>query len=296
MAHRKDSVSQAENHLLCTPTDTKMAKVLKEATELVGKFPEIIIRIKNDQVTHGKQEKLPRVLDKRWESEQTLPLLLEDILPQTDVDFTAADLELQVGCPRLKPEVIYLFIALRGCYGSVCSQSSWDRFSDSMTLRYYLEPYMDRLPGRITVLENLNAISNDTKSFIVDCQLQSILDSGLDDFRKQTIDSTSVQANSAWPTEVRLIRSFLNDAHTLGQRLDRFDLVNFHVWHVPRWLKQLGGLEFELNMFSSSKRHRQFRKSYRQFIEKAVQILNYLTVEYDRLDDWVMEYFGVVPF
>ena len=287
MALREHSVSQVENHLLCTPTDTKMAKVLKEAKELVEKFPEIIIRIKDDQVTHGKQEKLPRVLDKRWESDQTLPLLLENMLPQVDAELTAEDLELQIGRPRLKPEVIYLFLALRGCYGSVCSQSSWDRFSDSLTLRYYLEPYMDRLPGRTTVLENLNTVSNDTRSFIVDCQLQSILETGLDDFRKQTIDSTSVHGNSAWPTDLHVIESLLTDAFGLGQRLDRFGLLNFREWHVPRWLTELDRLEFEVNMSSSRKRPRQFRKSYRCFIDKAGQIVDYLAKEYDRLEDLV---------
>ena len=169
MAKRKDNASQREIELLLAPTDTKMAKVLEEAMELVGKYPEIVERIKQDQELDAKRSKHPRVLDKRWEEEQTLPLPLEEILANGGCTPAAEDLEMQVGCPRLKAVVVYIFMALRGCYGSVCSQDSWDRFSDSMTLRYYLDPYMKRLPGRTTVLENLNVVSEETRSFIVDC-------------------------------------------------------------------------------------------------------------------------------
>ncbi len=162
MAQRKDSVSRTEIELLLAPTDTKMAKILEEAVELIKKYPGIIERIKEDLKLDAKKSKLPRLLDRCWEEDQTLPLPLEEILASGRDELVAFDLELKVGRPRLKAEVVYIFLALRGCYGSVCGESSWDRFADSMTLRYYLEPYMNRLPGRTTVLENLNAVSEET--------------------------------------------------------------------------------------------------------------------------------------
>ena len=286
MAQRKDNASQTGIELLLAPTDTKMAKVLEEAVELVRKYPEIIERIKQDQELDAKQSKLPRVLDKCWEEEQTLPLPLEEILVNERSTPAAEDLEMKIGCPRMKAVVVYIFLALRGCYGSVCSQDSWDRFSDSMTLRYYLDPYMKRLPGRTTALENLNAVSEETRSFIVDCQLAHVLDIGLDDFLKQTIDSTSVDANSAWPTELHLIEGFLNDAYRLGKRLDRFGLVNFHQWHIRNWLQELSDFEFAVNLSSRHDR-RAFKSSYLKFVKKAFRITDYLAKEYDRLDDLV---------
>ena len=286
MAQRKENAIQTGIELLLAPTDTKMTKVLEEAMKLIEKCPEIVKRIKQDQELNAKQSKLPRVLDKRWEEEQTLPLPLAEILAGIGGSPAVEDLELKVGRSRLKPEVVYIFMALRGCYGSVCSQDSWDRFSDSMTLRYYLDPYMKRLPGRTTVVENLNAVSEETRSFIVDCQLAHILDIGLDDFSQQTIDSTSVDANSAWPTELHLIEGFLNAAYSLGQRLDRFGLANFHQWHIRNWLQKLSNFEFAVNL--SSRRDRcAFKKSYRKFVKKAFKITDYLAGEYDRLDDLV---------
>jgi IS5 family transposase len=136
------------------------------------------------------------------------------------------------------------------------------------------------------VLENLNAVSEETQSFIVDCQLAHVLDIGLDDFLKQTIDSTSVDANSAWPTELHLIEGFLNDAYRLGQRLDRFGLPNCHQWHICNWLQELSNFEFAVNL-SSRRDRRAFKSSYLKFVKKAFKITDYLAGEYDRLDDLV---------
>lgn len=290
MAQDKDRGNQVDNHLLLAPTDTKMAKVLDEAMNLLDKNPEILKRLRADQEADGKKEKLARILDQRWEEEQTLPLPLEELLSEKKSDPAADDLELKVGRPRLRPEVVYLFLALRGNYASVSSQSSWDRFSDSLTLRYYLQPYMDRLPGRTTVLENLNVVSLETRSFILNCQLDAVLNLGLDDFREQTIDSTSVHANSAWPTDLHLIKGFANEAYRIGQRLADFDLPNFHTWHIQTWLEQLENLEFKINIESqkkNGKKRKKFKEFYRRFLDRAEKILDYLGKEYDRLDERV---------
>ena len=40
--------------------------------------------------------------------------------------------------------------------------------------------------------DNLNAVSNDTRELILDCQIAMALGEGLDDFRRTTVDSTAV--------------------------------------------------------------------------------------------------------
>jgi len=278
----KDTTIFADSELLLAPTDTKMAKVLEEAVKLAKKRPEILARIEQDQDAHAKLKKISRVEDQRWYEAQTLPLPMEDLLANTETD----DVELEVGRPRLPAMVLFLFLCLRGCYGSVCSESSWDRLVDSMTLRFYLRPYIARIPGRTTVLENLNAVSNETRDFIVDCQLAAVLEESLDDFGKQTIDSTSAHGNSAWPTEVHVIQKLLGEAYRLGQSLEQFGLPNFRQWHVLRWLNDLDSLEFSINLKSRRDR-RAFKKSYRRFVKRAGQIADFLGGEYDRLDDLI---------
>jgi hypothetical protein len=70
--------------------------------------------------------------------------------------------------------------------------------------------------------------------------------------------------------------------------LDRFELLNFHQWHVPHWLKELDALEFKVNLTSKKNRRRQFKKLYVRFVDKAKQVLDYLAKELDRLDDLVI--------
>lgn len=127
-----------------------------------------------------------------------------------------------------------LNLVLRGHYGSVSAQEDWDRFTDSMTLRNYIDEYGIRFPGRTTVLENLNILSEATLSYVVNCQLEYVLGTELDDFQALTIDSTSVHANSAWPTDIGLITRFINRAYRLGQCLAGFGLSNFRAWSMPR--------------------------------------------------------------
>lgn len=282
----KATTKHAEIELLLTPTDTKMAKVLEEAEKLARSYPEILDRIEHDQKALGVGKKVVRIETQRWQ-EHKVPLLFtgeEWTKPSEPVQ--ASDLELEIGRPRMPAKAVFLFLMIRGCYGSIVSQSSWDRVVDSMTLRCFLGRYMGHFPGRTTVVENLNTVSRATLEYILDCQLSSILGEGLDDFRKQTIDSTSVHGNSAWPTDIRLIRVMLENVLRWGQRLGRFGLPNFRLWHLRKWQKDLTSLEFQVNL-SSEKRGRRFKRAYLRFIKRAVGIADVLVKERDHLDEHV---------
>ena len=148
---------------------------------------------------------------------------------------------------------------------------------------------MGHFPGRTTVVENLNTIRLATREYILNCQLSSVLGEELDDFREQTIDSTSIHGNSAWPTDIRLVRVMLENVSRWGQRLDRFGAPNFRRWHLRKWHQELKSLEFQVNL-SSGKRNRGFKRAYRRFIKRAVKITDVLVEERDRLETTV---FGV---
>lgn len=263
--------------LLLGPTDTKMAKILSGAMDLLRNHPGILDRIRADQDAAALKAKAERMADAEWLANRHGDLEIGE--SGSGVAAKAEDLVLGEGRPRMPAVVVYLFLILRGAYGgSVCSESNWDRFVDSMTLWSFLGQYVKRLPGRTTVLENLNVVSSTTREYIYGCQLSSILGEDLDDFLDSTIDSTAVAANSAWPTETHLLVGMLNEAYRLGQRLDRFGLSNFRQWRVPQWLTQLDRLEFELNMCSKRK-NRLFRKTAKAFAKKVRQIADCLARE-----------------
>ena len=61
------------------------------------------------------------------------------------------------------------------------------------------------LPGASTMIDNVNDVGVATHEAIVDVQIRQALREKLDDFKKLTLDSTDVSANSAWPTDSGII-------------------------------------------------------------------------------------------
>ena len=259
--------------LIWAASDCEMKKVLDEAVSLLAGHLKILSCIEADQDAVGKAKKKIRQADQRWQAIQTLPLGL-----CVGAEPVAADaLTLGQGRPRMKPELVYVFLVLRGYLGSIGDQEARDRLLDSTTVQLYLFRRGEVMPGWTTILENVNAVSNATRNLILDAQLALILDEGLDDFSQVLLDSTAVKAHSAWPTDARLLLGLLERAFVGSQKLEDFGLSNIPVWWVPRWLKKLRQLLFKINNAtgkpgSKSKR----KKHYRQFFNNAAKILDHL--------------------
>ena len=69
-------------------------------------------------------------------------------------------------------------------------------------------------------------------------------------FGKLTIDSTSVKANSCWPTDGKILTGLLRRANRLGQKLHVFGLEDFRKGWVGRWLQEMDKLEFQICLAS----------------------------------------------
>ncbi len=259
--------------LIWAASDCEMKKVLDEALSLLAGKPEILSRIEADQDAVGQAKKKVRQADQRWQAAQTLPLGVS----AEAVPLPAEKLTLGPGRPRMKPEVVYVFMVLRGYLGSISDQEARDRLLDSTTLQLYLQRCGGVMPGWTTILENINAVSNATRSFILDAQLAMILEEELDDFSQAILDSTAVEANSAWPTDARILLALLERAFVGSQQLQDFGLSNIPVWWVRQWLKKLRQLLFKINNATGkpgSKRKR--KKHYRRFFHNAAKILDHL--------------------
>ena len=261
--------------LIWAASDCEMKKVLDEALSLLAGHPTILSRIEADQEAVAKAKKKVRQADQRWQAAQTLPLpgLSVAQAPECETD----GLSLQQGRPRMEPEVVYVFLVLRGYLGSICDREARDRLVDSTTVQLYLRSRDEFFPGWTTILENINAVSNATRSFILDAQLAMIIDEGLDDFSQAILDSTSVEANSAWPTDARILLGLLERAFASTQKLERFGLSNMQPWWVPQWLKRLHTLLFKINNAAGKRGSKgKLKQHYRQFFKNAEKILAHL--------------------
>ena len=263
---------------ILAPPDTEMKKMLDDAQSLLARKPEILQRISADQDAWGLAKKELRQADQRWAAAQTLPLpgVAWEELPSMRVEA----LSLLEGRPRMPAEVVYVFSLLRGYLGSLTDKQVQDRLVDSTTLQWYLHQRGLFFPGWSTLVENVNAISNETRSLMLDAQLEIILGEGLDDFLETIVDSTAIEANSAWPTDSRLLLGLLERAFRRSQKLDAFGLDNLPTWWMPKWLEKLAKLHFRINNVAGKARSKgKLKKYYRQFLRTTQKMLEYLMSE-----------------
>ena len=263
-------------NLILPVPDTDFRDYLDEVDELVEFAPEIIGAIEQDLDTHARKKKLLRMKDRKFFESVT------DDLPQLDIaehNILADQLGLAVGRPRMSGYAVYLFLMLRGFLGSLTSKTAQRFLRESMSLFAFLQMRELKMPAWTTILENVNLVSHATRELIFNRQIEFVLKEDLDDFRELTIDSTSVKANSRWPTDGKILNGILGRAHRLGQKLHVFGLKDFRKGWVPRWLDEMDKLEFQICLSAGKPKSRgKMKKHYRKLLsrgEKAGGALNW---------------------
>ena len=138
-------------------------------------------RIDEDLDLHAKKKKLLRLADAEFLAGQTPDLpKLQLQLRELKID----DIELETGRPRTEAYIVYLFLMLRGFNGGCKDQHARLLLQESITLRLWLEHLGLELPPASTLSDNLNAVSNQTRSLIHQVQLRFIVPRGLDDLHR----------------------------------------------------------------------------------------------------------------
>jgi len=248
------------------PPRSNLSRFIEEARRLLQREPSILERIDHDLDSHAKAKKRLRLADRRWKHQQHACLPGHDPEPLPE----ERDLTLQQGRPRMTAEICYLFLMLRGYTGGVKDGDTQDLFFESTSLQLVLAEADIKMPRPSTIIDNTNAISQETRTFILDAQLRSILEEGLDDFENQTADSTAVWANTAWPTDSGLILAFIKRIWKRASKLPAFGLPAMEYPEFPEISKELDKLEFQIAMSPKKKLGARKRKlAYQQLIDQA---------------------------
>jgi len=263
--------------------DTDFRDYLDEIEKLAKSMPEIIASIEKDLNVHARKEKKIRLEDKKYFASRTVDLPKLDIREQ---NLLAEELNLAVGRPRMPGYAVYVFLMVRGFLGSLTSQPARRFLRESMSLYGFLQNRGLSMPAVTTILENVNLVSQGTRDLIFRKQIALILREDLDDFKKLTIDSTSVKANSCWPTDARILTGLLIRANRLGQKLHAFGLENFRLWWVPRWLEEMERQEFQICLAAGKPKSKgKLKKRYRQLLKQGQKATDFLADELKRLRD-----------
>ena len=278
MAHTTEAPEWTWEPLFWVAPDTDMKQVLDQALDLAARKPELLTRIAADQDALGVAKKQLRLADQRWERAQMLTL--PGLPVENVIERPRDDVSLLEGRPRMPAEAVYVFSVLRGYLGSISDQDARDRLLDSVTLQLYLSSRNLTFPGWTTILENLNAISQETRGFILEAQLEQILEEKLDDFSQAILDSTAVEANATWPTDAGILLALLERAFRTSQKLETLGVANLPQWWMPQWLKKLHTLHFRINNVAGKPKSKgKLKKYYRQFLSTVEKMLDYLISE-----------------
>jgi IS5 family transposase len=265
------------NELFIPVPDTDLNAFLREVEHLASIAPEILSCIEKDQDAHAKEKKRLRLEDQKFIQAQT------DELPGMCAEATelpSDGIGLETGRPRMPPLLVFLCLMLKGFLGSLTDKQSRRLLSESMSLHGFLHDRGMEMPGFTTMAENVNLVSGKTFKLIHDRQIELVLGEGLDDFRQITIDSTAVKANSAWPTDAKMINGHLSRAYRTGRKLEHFGLKNFNQGWMPLWLDKMHAIEFEICLVAGKRgATRKIRKCYAKLFKKACKAIAALEKE-----------------
>jgi hypothetical protein len=269
-------------YLFLPVPDTYFRDFLLEVEELARFAPEIIIAIEKDLDAHAKEKKIIRLADKKYYKNKMASLPGLSIKEQK---ILAENLNIGIGRPRMPAYLVYVFLMIRGFIGTLTSRQAKMFLLESMTLCGFLLKHKFEMPGITTILENVNMVSNATRDLVHDRQLKLIREEELDDFKETTIDSTSVEANSCWPTDAKILTGLLMRANRLGQKLDIFGLFNFQLGWMPKWLKQMDALEFSINLTAGKANSKgKLKKHYRRLLNRGQKAVAHLAKELEHFE------------
>jgi len=275
----------AGNLFLSAP-DTDFRDFLQEVEELSRFAPEIIPAIEKDLDIRAKEKKRIRLEDRKFYASQTRELPGMNI---EERNLLAEELNLAVGRPRMPAYAVYVFLMIRGFLGSLTSKEARRFLRESMSLHVFLSERGLEMPGWTTILENVNLVSHATRELMFDKQIELALGEKLDDFKKLTIDSTSVKANSSWPTDAKILTGLLNRARRLGGKLHVFRLKDFCDGWVPRWLEEMDKLVFQICLVAGKAKSRgKLKKHYRQLLKRGRKTVELLEGELCRVEQGLL--------
>lgn len=257
--------------LFLSAVDSDLLLFFEEAHRLLVGFPALVTSAEADLDAHGRAKKALRVADAAWVAERTAPL------PGHEIDPTVIDpsrLRLLRGRPRTPAYVVLIAVVLRGYLGAgfkACDVATM--MVESVTLRVLFANLGLTMPGRSTLTELCNAITNTTRQCILDAQTAMVLGLGWDDFSVMLQDSTHVEGNTGWPTDSRLMVALVSRVLRVGASLHRVHLPAFESPKVRRYLAAMSTLDREIDMSKGTRKGTRMRRQrYKSLLWRARRV------------------------
>lgn len=264
--------------LFLAPVDSDLLAFLVESHALLESCPRLVAAVESDLDRHGLRKKELRVADARWVAEHSLPL------PGSGRD-QAQDqhkpLELEQGRTRTPGYVVLIALLLRGFFGAgFKAQDVTSMMLESITLRVFFQNLGLKMPGRSTLTELINAVTNETRLLVLDAQVARALKLKLDDFTTMIQDSTHVGGNTKWPTDSRLMVALVERLLRVGSAMGRVPLPVVGSEEARKAFRVIVQLDREIDMSRGKKTGgRDRRRRYEKLLKKAKRVHKLLAAQ-----------------
>lgn len=263
----------AEHKLFPEAISSNFGDFVRKAVDFYHRHPEIEGMIRKDQRAAALAARHKRARQRNDQMIRTLELF-DDL---ADLDLRACSTELGTGRPRMHPLLVFVFLLLRGRFGGPCGAIFRDFVLESRSLEAALNPFAHQMPAPTTILENLNIVSDKTLCSIHQLQLAWALKQGLDNFERIAIDSTAVQASSAWPTDSKTVVDLCARFLRTEDKLKPFGLVPPSKVKCEDWLNQMIIQHKAISMSGKGAKASDKRtKHYGEFFEVACKLIRRL--------------------
>ncbi len=261
--------------LFVEAADSALQEYLAEIHALVAGAPILLTLVDADLDALGCRKKVLRLEDVRWREDRTARIAGVPCVP---VPVEPENVRLGVGRPRTPAFVVLVALLLRGFFGAGFKSRDPDMMlHESITLRVFLGNYGYAMPARSTLTELCNAVSNATRTSILDAQLAQVLQMGFDDFSMMLQDSTHVAGNSAWPTDSSLMVALLARILRVGGALARVGLCDLTSLTAQKKLAAMSEIDRVIGMSAGSREGaRQRPRRYKTLLRHARRALGVL--------------------
>ena len=240
------------NRVLACP-GTFLAQIAVEALELARFDRSLVEGLEQDIEMAARAAKKVRLMDWQHEQERITALSpLLDLPEPADFDWMdASGLALDAGRPRsIDGELLLVLLSVNSVLG-LTSVPGYERLVESEVFGALLGALCRKRSARATVANYLSLASAESRQRIHEAVCRKAKAEGLDDFAEVTVDSTAVEANSAWPTDSRLIWGFLHQVYGLLGRQAKLTGVECRSSLVERWLTELERLHKGISLLPS---------------------------------------------
>lgn len=186
--------------------------------------------------------------------------------------------------------VVALFIG-RHFYGKCFGKRGYEMLCENSSLQQFIARLgIATFPSRSTIHEQVSMLSENSLRLFHQAILKCVKDSELDDFSAVIIDSTAVEADSAWPVDSLLLKklsrktmSYLNELHS---SLSSIQQRQIPIQRLQNYCNELSLLDFEISMLKGKKGARKMRKKLytEQVLVKSRKFIQRFDVIFSRLE------------